>query len=67
MPQSASTEHTCPSIKQFPPTGGHCALLVQTALFALQRALRSQSGLVAKHTALSIVQRPAWSGQPALF
>jgi hypothetical protein len=66
MPQSVSTAHARPSIVHAPPTGGHCGSLVQTALVKLQREGRTHAASL-KHTALSTVQCPAWSGQPASF
>ena len=66
MPQPGTGVHATPSIEHVPPTGEHCGSPVQTALVALQRELRTHA-VSSKHTALSIVQRPAWSGQPASF
>ncbi len=66
MPQPGTGVHATPLIEHVPPTGGQSAGPVQTALVALQRELRTHA-VSSKHTALSIVQRPAWSGQPALF
>jgi hypothetical protein len=66
MPQPGTGVHTTPSIEHVPPTGGQSGSPVQTALVALQREGRTHEGSL-KHTALSTVQCPAWSGQPALF
>jgi hypothetical protein len=62
MPQSGLPVQARPSRLHVPPTAGQSARVVQAALVALQRALRTHA-LLSKHEARSIVHCPGWVGQ----